>query len=120
MEKLACIVEKIKKSEYLTNSIVAFMVDLLELYANGVFTPSDFADEYVRSLNMKKFYFSKMPKELALENLQVFGNELHLAEQLNTISLQAKKLGESEFTQKLLECVGNYAETYTIRKSAQK
>ena len=118
MEELARNIAILKESEYLMNSLVAFMVELLEQYVSGDISACHMADAYVRRLNMTKFHFMQMPKELAIKNLQVFSNELSLAQQLNAISLQAPRLENSEFDQKLLECIKDYAETYTVRKPA--
>ena len=118
MEELARNIALLKESEYMMNSLVAFMVELLEQYASGDISACHMADAYVRRLNMTKFHFMQMPKELAIKNLQIFSNELVLAQQLNAISVRVLRQEDSEFDQKLLECIKDYAETYTVRKPA--
>ena len=66
---------------------------------------------YVSKLNHVKFYISQMSEELILENRKVFGNELHLADDINEIAGVARDKKVDFFCDQLFAIIKKYNES---------
>ena len=95
----------------LKNSLVSFIPDLVEYFFVEDMTEQDFSEVFVSKLNHVKFYISQMSEELILENRKVFGNELHLADDINDIAGVAKDKKVDFFCDQLFAIIKKYNES---------
>ena len=102
---------KLHNSFALKNSLVSFIPDLVEYFFVEDMTEQDFSEVYVSKLNHVKFYISQMSEELILENRKVFGNELHLADDINEIAGVARDKKVDYFCDQLFAIIKKYNES---------
>ena len=102
---------KLHDSFALKNSMVSFIPDLVEYFFVEDMTEQDFSEVYVSKLNHVKFYISQMSGELILENRKVFGNELHLADDINEIAGVARDKKVDFFCDQLFAIIKKYNES---------
>ena len=115
MKKLARAVAAVRQSEYMMNSPVAYFTDLLDMYVQGKLSPAELARVSKDRTQAEQFVFFHMPSEQIRENQRVFSNEFAFADALYRIMQKGRQTEKSEFTQMLLDCMEQYASSYTER-----
>ena len=120
MNDLKQAVANLKTSEYLVNSPVAYMIELLEQYANHEFSPTQLASTFKKQTLEAQFYFSHMPSELIDENRRLFKLEFEFADKLYHAIMAAGTLDEASSVQVLTDTITEYNVAYAKKHENPK
>ncbi len=105
-------ISKLAEIGILKESIVDFIPDMLNNYAQGKISYAEFAQNYLRTINGIKFSFSQISPDLMKENQTVFKKEFRLADRINKVSKDAQNKDKRTFDMELTEIIKEYIASY--------
>ncbi|MBQ3640941.1 hypothetical protein II906_03320 [bacterium] len=102
--------EKLNKSKFLNDSIVAFIPPLVRAYFEGKLNQTDFSKKYSVEMGKAMLYLSQLQPDLIRDNQEAFKNEFAFADGINELIKNAS--GKNQFDKDLSELIIKYNKNY--------